>query len=262
MVRFLVQMFPFFCSSVSVLPFKCSGIPVQILPKYADIISSLQKTLGEIYKNEGTFGLLNSASQFYLDGNKGVFKYALKMLKGKTVPKTEIAEIIPLLINIMLIEPKHGKYILWFLRTNSNNINKIELSDLLNKEITKVLKNNYQQELGQFIQIIIDLNLDITEENIIGILKGEDDLSKIMALDIYKNRINAITKRNIKGNEIDMEIQTLGNALKPEKYNSEHWLLVYEVQMHNLIPSSYFTQYPPDSFFSELKKNEVSFTGD
>lgn len=43
----------------------------------------MQEIYGQALKKSGIFGVLNAAAQFHSNGEKGAYKYALKIIKKK-----------------------------------------------------------------------------------------------------------------------------------------------------------------------------------
>lgn len=85
-----------------------------------EIISNIKEKYENALRRDGTFGVLNAAAQLHLSGEKGAYKYALKYLRGKDLPNNaEIQLVIPTLINIMLIDPKYGRYVTKYLKKNA-----------------------------------------------------------------------------------------------------------------------------------------------
>ena len=224
-----------------------------------DIISPLQKNLNQAYDDEGIFGVLNAASNFYNNGEKGAFKYAIKFIQRKPTQNLDFNLIIPLLINIMLLEPKHGKFVIQFFRTNSKNIDHNLLSEKLNNEIDKMIENNLQQEVTQIMQIIKDLKLDITGKNILKIIQSEDDLSIIIALDIWKNRKKSVVRTKKETRLIGKAIEQLIASLNNEAYSGPKWFLLYEIRMHQLVAKKILPPLSINDVFIEMERSNVSF---
>ena len=84
-----------------------------------EIISDIKDKYENALCNDGVFGVLNVASQLHLSGEKGAYKYALKFLRGRALPdKDDLQVVIPTLINIMLLDPKYGRYVTDYLKEN------------------------------------------------------------------------------------------------------------------------------------------------
>ena len=107
-----------------------------------EIVSNIKEAYETAYDKERVFGVLNTASILFEQGEKGAYKYALKLIRDTEVSMNELWLIIPLLINIMLIDPRYGKYITTFLQNNFKFVDDKDLSILLNKELKNSLSDH------------------------------------------------------------------------------------------------------------------------
>lgn len=162
-----------------------------------DTISNINNKYKEAYENNGSFEVLNQAGILYKSGEKGAYKYALKFLKNKNLDLSEFELIWPLLINIMLLDPKYGKYVISYIKAHLTTLNLTNINNIINEELKNSLKENLQQEILLFLSFVKELNLCITGENMISIFKTRDDLSLIIALDLWKNRNKKIIRTRI-----------------------------------------------------------------
>lgn len=224
-----------------------------------EIISGIKDIYDNALKKEGVFGVLNSAAQLHLAGEKGAYKYALKYLRGKSIPKNDMQVVIPTLINIMLLDPKYGRIITDYLKNNLSSINADTLTIVFNNELTSCLKNELQQETLLFIQLIKDLNLCINAENLIGVLKSDNDFAIIIALDLWKNRNHSVTRTRQEAHRIKLAIKELLCSLKGEKLSGSRWLLLYEMVIHKLVPEVDLPEITFSDFFEKMKELNVSF---
>ena len=90
-----------------------------VIEKYPyEIISQIKDSYENSKKVDGGFGVLNTAAQLHSKGEKGAYKYALKYLKDEPIPIDDLQIIIPTLVNIMLLDPRYGKYVTKYLKKN------------------------------------------------------------------------------------------------------------------------------------------------
>ena len=225
-----------------------------------EIISDIKEKYEVALKNNGIFGVLNVASQLHLSGEKGAYKYALKYLRGRSLPeKDELQVVIPTLINIMLLDPKYGRYVTDYLKENLAGINAEALSSVFNKELSKSLENELQQECLLFIQLIRDLNLEIDGKNLLNVIKSDNDFAIIIALDLWKHRNHSIKRSRVEARDINSAIRNLAEALKGEKLSGSRWLLLYEVRVNKLIDDEFLPDIEMDDFFQKLFSLSISF---
>ena len=224
-----------------------------------EIISQIKNKYKEAFDENGVFGVLNAASQLYVSGEKGAYKYALKYLRDKNSLKQDFQIIIPTLINIMLLDPRYGKYVTQYLKKHIP-INSLDvLSKVLNKELASSLQNELQQESLLFLQMIRDLNLKITANNIINTIKSNNDFSIIIALDIWKNRKDMVERNKSEAQKINIAIRQLLNNLEGEKISGPRWLLLYELHANNLISKKDLPAIDFNEFFQKILSMKITF---
>lgn len=228
-----------------------------------EIISNMASILEKTLENGDVFDILNVAAQLQASGEKGAYKYALKLIKEKPIPQKKFDIIISTLINILLLNPKYGIYISTYLKENLASLtsDKIkQLMEIMNEELLNSLNNKLEQESLFFIYIIRELNLNLKAENLVSVLKNGDDFSIIIALDIWKNRTNTVISDNTDtATMINKNIEEWAINLKDEDMNGDRWLLLYEISMHDLIPEFIFPKKIFTSFFKKLEEQNVSF---
>ncbi len=231
-----------------------------IIEKYPyEIISQIQQVFENALNKDGVFGVLNAAAQLHLAGEKGAYKYALKYIRDKEIPTNDLQIIIPTLINIMLLDPKYGKYVTNYLKRNLGSIRIDTLTTVINKELESSIRGELQQETLLFIQLIRDLGLNITAENLIGVLESDNDFAIIIALDIWKNRNSSVVRNRQEARRINDMLKRLVEELKGEKISGSRWLLVYESVMHKLIPEFTISENDTDEFFKKLMELNITF---
>lgn len=224
-----------------------------------EVISQIQQTFENALKREGVFGVLNAAAQLHLSGEKGAYKYALKYIRDKEIPHNDLQVIIPTLINIMLLDPKYGKYVTSYLKQNLDSINIDTLTVVINKELASSLHGELQQETLLFVQLIRDLGLNITANNIEGVLLSDNDFAIIIALDIWKNRNKAVVRTRQEARRINDSVKLLAQKLEGEKLSGSRWLLVYETTIHGFLPDYSLKDEDMDDFFKKLKECNITF---
>ena len=222
-------------------------------------ISTMHDTYVESLKKDGIFGVLNAAARFHSSGEKGAYKYALKYIRQQKLNVKEFDLIFPLLVNVMLLDPKYGKYVIEFLKKNRSKIDVNKMSYIANNELKHSISHELQQESLLFLHMIHDLRLNLFPENLLAILKSNDDFSIILALDIWRHH-NALVKRNrTEAKEINKAVKNLANKLQDEKYNGARWLLLYEAEIHALFGKEVYTPVEKTELFKKLYDNKISF---
>lgn len=222
-------------------------------------VSSMPSAYAKAAKEGGIFGVLNAAAEFHVAGEKGAYKYALKYVRKRKLDLESFGFCFPLLVNIMLLDPKYGKYIIAFLKKNRSGIDVQELSRIANDELAQSLENRLQQESLLFLYLIHDLRLNIRAENIISVFDSKDDFSIIIALDIWRHHNALVVRTRPEATAINKAIATLGSELTGESYSGARWLLLYEAEQHSLFPPNVYTPVERTPFFELLSDNGISF---
>ena len=109
-------------------------------------ISSIKQSFDAAMEKDGIFGVLNVAALFHKSGEKGAYKYALKYIRNHRLETDDFPLVFPLLVNIMLLDPKYGKYVIQFMKKNKHAIDTAELQKIINRELKTSLKLQLQQE--------------------------------------------------------------------------------------------------------------------
>ena len=226
-------------------------------------ISKISATYIKAFKDDGVFGVLNSAAILFNNNEKGAYKYAMKVIEDKLFAHVTLEaiqkfqEILSMLINIMLLRPNLGKSIVEYLKLNKNLIIKDQLAQSINKELESILDNELQEEILWFVYASRELGLAISCKNLINILTYGDDFSIIIILDIYNDNRNHYNKDEII--TIDKEIKKLASSLKGENMNGSRWLLLYEITVHEFMSDNIIPKPTFNSFFKYLKQKNISF---
>lgn len=231
-----------------------------VIQKYPyEIILNFKDSFEKAFSDEGVFGVLNMAASLFSSGEKGAYKYALKYIKGMSLSEEDVFLIIPTLINIMLIDPRYGKYITHYLKRNLSHIKKEKLTNVFNNELSSSIDGQLQQETLLFVQLIKDLNLQIQGSNIIKILKSDNDFAIIVALDLWKNSKDLVVRTKTEAREINKAVDWLLLQLNGEKMSGSRWLLLYEMSVNKLVSSKKMPTLELNDFFEKMLDLNVSF---
>ena len=222
-------------------------------------ISQIKDTFENAKAQEGVFGVLNAAALLHKSGEKGAYKYALKYVMDEPIDIDDLQIIIPTLVNIMLIDPRYGKFVTRYLKKNISIINAESLSTVFNLELKSSLENDLEQESLLFMQLLRDLSLKIDADNIINILKSRNDFAIIIALDLWKNRKTFVTRTKAEAQKINEGIEDLLNEIKGEKLSGPRWLLLYELRIHQFVKDDRIPNTEIDPFFDKMLKMKISF---
>jgi len=164
------------------------------------------------------------------------------------------------LINIMLLEPKCGKYVVEYLKKNIKNEAQKELvASMANNELLNSVKNELQEESLLFIQIIKELKFKLTSENLISIIKSGNDFAIVIALDIWKNQKKCVIRTKLEARNIMKAIKILVSELKGEGYSNSRWFLLHEIRMHSLIDATLMPVLAKNDFFDKLYSCRITF---
>lgn len=220
-------------------------------------ISSIKQSFDAAIEKDGIFGVLNAAALFHTSGEKGAYKYALKYIRNHQLKTDDFPLVFPLLINIMLLDPKYGKYVIQFMKRNKQIIDTEELQKIINRELKNSLTLQLQQESLLFIYMIHDLKLKVDACNILSIIQSENDLAIIIALDMWTHHNKRVLRTRTEAREINLAVNDLANSLSHEKYEGNRWLLLYEAEAHSLFPKGVYTPIAMTPFFSLLRQNGI-----
>ena len=110
-----------------------------------------------------------------------------------------------------------------------------------------------------FIQLLNDLNIRITGDNILKAINSKNDFVIIIALDIWKNRKPTVNRDKITAEKINKAITSLVESLSGEKLSGSRWLLLYEMISHNLVEKDFLKTIEVDDFFKKMLSLGISF---
>lgn len=231
------------------------------LSKYPfHIIIPLREIIQNSYEKDGIYGVLNQANILYNEGQKGAYNYAMKFVQNKEL-KSDINLILSMMLNIFLIEPKVGKFMLSFLRNNNiksllQDEDRKKWKEIVNSEIFYTLKSGLDLELIVLIGIAIELNLEILQSNIDLVFASENDLAIIMLLDWLKN-IKEINPNAESYNEFYRHLDNL----KSHDFYSAKWLLLYEIKAKKIVREDKIKDFKfyKNIFVKNMLYNDISF---
>ncbi len=224
-----------------------------------EVVSQMKQTYENALNDEGVFGVLNAASLLYSSGQKGAYKYALKFIRDKEPSTDDFGVIMSSLINILLIEPKYGKYVIIYLKKYIHKWKREVITELINRELNIAIHDELQQEALVFLNIIRELKLPLSAENLISVLRCSNDFAIVMVLDIWKSRKKLVTRTRQQATEIRKAIESLSQELKGEEYSGARWFLLYEIKIHGLVNPELMPLPTDDDFFVKLHECGVTF---
>lgn len=136
------------------------------------------------------------------------------------------------------------------------------VNGLCNRELSCSLQNELQQESLMFIQLIKDLNLTISADNIIKIMKSDNDFAIIICLDIWKNHNKSVQRSKHEARLINEAIKELMSSLNGEKLSGARWLLLYELYVHKFVSNELLPELEINDFFKKMFELGVTFYRD
>lgn len=231
---------------------------IEIVKYPFDIESPMKKYLDEAYADAGVFGALNEANRLYLNGEKGAYKYALKMLRKRDVPDDDRDAVLSMLFNINLLDPKYARYIVSFLQHSKNKGHGERLIEIINHELERSLEEGYEQEVLNLLYFLRQLGLRIEGTLLAKTFDLDCDFVNIISLDFWVNHRDLVKCDSETALQIAKSIEQLESDLARLSMDGEHWLLLYEAKTHGLLEVD-ITQGNTAGFFSEMKELGVSF---
>lgn len=225
-----------------------------------DIESPLKKLLKNAKEEAGVFGALNEANRLYSAGEKGAYKYALKMLRGENISEQDKEGVLSILLNINLVNPRLAMLIVDYFERHKDAIGEDRLSDIINNELELSLREGYEQEVLNLLFFLRRLHLRIRGDLLLEALKKGNDFISIIGLDFWINERELVAREPKQARLLNEEIRRLEEGLHNQSMDGEHWILLYEARMHNLLNVD-ITQGKTASFFMEMEKLGISFYG-
>lgn len=223
-----------------------------------DLESRMKSRLDNAFLTAGVYGALIEASRLHLEGEKGAYKYALRMMQNRDIPNEDREAVLSILFNINLVDPKYGQYIVPFLKDSQDQFGKDRLSNLLAGELKKSLEDRYEQEILNIAFFQRTLGTTIAGDNLLGALNIDNDFIRIIALDIWANHRDKVRIEANCGTIISEYVMNLEREMQGQSMDGEHWLLLYESAMHGLLNIA-INNGKTASFFEEMNRLGISF---
>lgn len=205
------------------------------------------------------FDLLNAANILHSEGVKGAQKYAMKIVRNMVIDEEEIDLVLSLLFNITLTNPSYGRYAISLINKNISLIKPKKLSETLNEVLSEQLDGKLEQETAYMLYFAKVLGAEVTDENILKATKMKCDYVRIIALDYWVNNNDKVTKTLEDDQAIPDAISSLTSKMQDENMDGDHWLLLYEAHMHELLDGIDISKGETGSFFEFLEELGVSF---
>lgn len=224
-----------------------------------DMLADIKQSLKAAYAQDGMFGLLNKASLLHAQGEKGAYKYALKLASKKAIGDEEASTALSMLLNIALTSPSLSKYSLKIIENNMGLYKDDMLFEELDNLLTQYLNLELEQESATLLYFCKMFDVKVSGPNIRRALDGRCDLARIIALDYWTNNNANVIRSSAMARMINRRIKELSDWLSTESVDGEHWLLIYESHMHNLLPAlgEFIGKTVP--FFEKMKQLGISF---
>lgn len=223
-----------------------------------DIESAMKQRLEEAFQQRGVYGLLNEAGRLHTEGEKGSYKYALKMLTNKELPSSNQEAILSILFNINLINPAFARYIIRFLRKCKGTVGEDRLADIVNNELNRSLGEGLEQETLNLLFFLRTLNLEVEGSLMPPALSMHNDFINVILLDLWFAKKDKVRRNATEARKINEAIKSIESKLQNQSFSGEHWLLLYEAKSR-----SYFDLAIADdkttAFFNKLMELGVSF---
>ncbi len=203
--------------------------PFDILENFDDIFK-LSDDDGNVYL------LLQKAYTLASEGNIGALKYLLKVLNEKNLPGNYLPQIYGLLINTMITFPLLSPYVVNVIELYLPYIKPEKFNKQMNKILLKELSSNHDHEVLWLLYIILKSGVILSDENILEILKSNNDLAIIMCLDYLNNNFKSIGFKSIKevASKYANELTVISGKIKDSSMTSKNWLLIYTIAKSNL----------------------------
>lgn len=207
------------------------------------------------------FEVLNKADKMTQAGNKGTFKYILKVLNGKNFEYginenyEEKDASFFYLLNYITIYPQYSKEILDLLNVNIQYIDNSQ--EILNQTLKKFIKNGLDLACLFLIQLMLKNKIDIEEEIMDEYLNSENN-NEILRATI----INYLCEKNI-DKKYDKKLLNEVEKLKIDKkinFSTENWLAKYILYYYNFFEDKDCVEI--NNFldnFKQYKNNNIKF---
>lgn len=222
-----------------------------------DILTNLRERLNGAFEKDGVFGLLNEAALLSADGEKGAYKYALKLLRSKGQRPSDDLDLA-LLINIGVSRPNCALLALDYIRRNRKSYDEEQLANALSSLINDTLKEGLEQEAINSLYYSLELDISIDGDSIEKSITHGNDLCKIMALDLLAHRPDKINFENTSYESLMEAAKSLQSSLNGAGVDGPRWMLLFECLNHGLLEVDLGNDTTSE-LFRGLAQNEISF---
>lgn len=222
-----------------------------------DILTNLRERLNGAYERDGVFGLLNEAALLSADGEKGAYKYALKLLRSKGQKPSDDLDLA-LLINIGVSRPNCALLALDYIRRNQKSYDEKQLASALSSLINDALKEGLEQEAINSLYYSVQLDVNIDGTCIEKSIMYGNDLCRIIALDLLVHRPGKINYEKASHASLMEAAKSLQSSLSDVSTDGPRWMLLYECLNHELLEVDLGNGTTSD-LFRGLAQKEISF---
>lgn len=204
---------------------------IQLIKFPFDVLENFDDLFPLAEDGENVYVLLQKAYALASEGNVGALKYLLKILNNKDLPNKYLPQIYGLLINTMITFPLLSPYVVSVIELYLPYLKPERFNKQMNKILSKELSLNHDHEVLWLLYIILKAGVIIDNENIIEILKSNNDLAIITCLDYLNNNYKNAGFKNVKevSEKFSDELSLITEKIKNSSMLSKNWLLLYTV---------------------------------
>lgn len=224
-----------------------------------DSILPIKRRLESAYEEDGMSGLLNEAGMVYNEGEKGAFKYAMKMALSRTVVPREAELVLSYLFNITLVSPECSRYVVEVIEANRKRFKTERLSHVVAEQLVDDLRRGLDQEALCAIFFARKLELELPARAILEVVRSGCDLSVIIALDLWRKHRDLVRGTTYETRLVNAAIRDLEGDLATRSMDDCRWLLMYEAHRHKLLRSVDISKGDTAPFFAALDEMDVDF---
>ena len=204
---------------------------IQLIKFPFDVLENFDDLFPLAKDGENVYILLQKAYSLASEGNVGALKYLLKILNDKNLPNKYLPQIYGLLINTMITFPLLSPYVVNVIELYLPYLKPERFHKQMNKILSKELFSNHDHEVLWLLYIILKAGVTITHENVIEILKSDNDLAIIMCLDYLNHNYRNAGFKNLKevSETYNEELSIITEKIKDSSMLSKNWLLIYSI---------------------------------
>jgi len=200
-------------------------------------------------KKHGAVSFINKCNELFLSGNKGAYKYGLKILNNTKIEKDERV-VVSQLINIMSINPMLSDLIIGVFKF-SNIILNDDCGKIVNDILELSIEKSLEVEIAWLLYLSLIYGFKIRDKIIIDILEKTEVFSTILILD-YINKNNL--EKKFEGNFKNLEDKIIDESIFDDK-----WLLIYQAKLFNWIKSINHKKIYESELIKIFFDNKLSF---